>query len=184
MFVEVFLSLAPFSSYLPFTELTPITLVLGSPEVHPALQLWSHQCHVERWHHLPQASSKTPPDIAPHTIDLLCHKVILLLRVKLVSTSTPRPFPGELLSSSQPLLYTFPPHTQDFTLPIPEDPAHPSLPLDGSTTYCCINIYSTWARQAGQAQRSWPGPTGSTGDQTKFPGGCRSKVKVGSQSAG
>lgn len=90
-----------------------ITLVLGSPEVDPALQL----CHVEGQDPLPPASSQSPPDIGSCTIDLLCHRVILLLRVNLVSTSTPRPFPGELLSSSQPPLCTIPPHIQDFTLP-------------------------------------------------------------------
>lgn len=40
-----------------------VSLILGSPEVDPALQVWPDQCWVEGKHHLPQPAGNIHPDV-------------------------------------------------------------------------------------------------------------------------
>lgn len=136
----------------------------------PALQLWSHQCHVEGQDHLPEGSSKTPPAIAPISLIFSATRSYCCSESAWCPPAVLDPFLRSYFPAASPHCAPFLPTYRTSRFPVPGDPAHPFLPLDGSTTYCCIGIYSNWARQAGQAQRSWPGPTGSTDDQAKFPG--------------
>ena len=61
-----------------------VSLVLGSPELHTALQTWPPQGSVEAKDHLPPPADNTLPNAAQHTLGLLGHKGTVLARGQLV----------------------------------------------------------------------------------------------------
>jgi len=60
-----------------------LSLLLGSPKLDTALQVWHHQCGAEGKDHYSQAAGNTPARAAQDTISLICSKDILVAYVQL-----------------------------------------------------------------------------------------------------
>ena len=84
------------------------SLILGSPELGTAHQVWPYQCWIEGSDHIPWSVGNIPADAAQNSISFLCHNSALLADVQAWCPPGPQVFFAKLLSNwAAPTTYWF-----------------------------------------------------------------------------